>query len=354
MSGENPTPVTLEGPPLKTRNPVPRSRRIVILFLLFALGVLTGWGFFAFLNPRTEAPSPREYHAGHTGLLNPLLDLRSPDAPTEELRPFRDELLGLVKTLEQGCPDRHIAVYFRDLDNGPWLGVNEKERFLPASLIKVPILLAALKQGEYDPSFLQRKVRSPKEYPPETELAGFDALSPDTLYTVQELVEKTAVLSANDAAWVLLNNLEGNTIDDALDLLGLPADLGQILDVNYALSPRDYGVFFRVLYNATYLDKGTSQYLLELFTRSTFRDGLVAGVPEQVLVAHKFGIHPLRRPGTQERWLLHDAGIVYHPRRPYLLCVMTVGCDRAALQRSIASISALVWDKVDASIPEGQ
>jgi beta-lactamase class A len=194
-------------------------------------------------------------------------------------------------------------------------------------------------------------VRSPKEYPPETEGAGFNTLLPDTAYTMRELIEKTAVLSANDAAWLLLNHLDGKTLDDALDLLGLPADLGQILDVNYALSPRDYGVFFRVLYNATYLNRDLSQYALELFTQSRFKQGLVAGIPEGARVAHKFGIRPLRKPGKPERWALHDAGIVYHPRRPYLLCVMTMGCEQASLERSIAAISSLVWDKVEESTP---
>ncbi len=327
------------------------GRGALVPAIILSAAIGAGGGFLLARYLEAHASPPGELHAGHAGLLNPLLDLRSPDAPTEELRPFRDELLGLVKTLEQGCPDQHIAVYFRDLDNGPWLGVNEKERFLPASLIKVPIVIAALKQSEHDPSFLQREVRSPKAFPPEAEFTGYEALSPDTTYTVQELIERTAILSANDATWILLNQLEGTVLKDTLDLLGLGSDLGQILDIQYSLAPRDYGVFFRVLYNATYLNRDLSQYALELFTQSRFQKGLVAGVPEGVRVAHKFGIRPLRKPGKPERWALHDAGIVYHPRRPYLLCVMTMGCEQASLERSIAAISGLVWDKIEESTP---
>jgi beta-lactamase class A len=44
----------------------------------------------------------------------------------------------------------HISVYLRALNNGDRLGIDEKEYFSPASLIKVPVLMAYLKKSELE------------------------------------------------------------------------------------------------------------------------------------------------------------------------------------------------------------
>jgi hypothetical protein len=64
---------------------------------------------------------------------------------------------------------------------------------------------------------------------------------------------------------------------------------------------------------------------------------------ESIKVAHKFGERTLEK-GTQH---FHDCGIVYYPRHPYLLCVMTQGRDIEAQSRAIASISTFVFQKME-------
>ena len=76
---------------------------------------------------------------------------------------------------------------------------------------------------------------------------------------------------------------------------------------------------------------------------TSFKDGLLAGVPRDVTVAHKFGS---RRIGESEKVQLHDCGIVYAPERPYILCVMTQGSDFTKLAGVIKSISANVYQSV--------
>lgn len=51
-----------------------------------------------------------------------------------------------------------IGVYVRNLNNGPWFGINENEKYSPASLMKVPILMTFLKWIELDPSILMKKI----------------------------------------------------------------------------------------------------------------------------------------------------------------------------------------------------
>lgn len=70
----------------------------------------------------------------------------------------------------------------------------------------------------------------------------------------------------------------------------------------------------------------------------------MAGVPQNIRIAHKFGYRILSDKESQ----LHDCGIVYHPATSYVLCVMTSGRDLGAEESSIAEISRLVFDRVSA------
>ena len=104
-----------------------------------------------------------------------------------------------------------------------------------------------------------------------------------------------------------------------------------------------YSNLFTILYNGYYLSNEMSQLSLELLSESTYKDGLVAGVPAGTRVAHKFGFY---NPPTGESQL-HDCGIVYHPRTPYVLCVMTSGPNIESEEAAISAISHLVYTSVD-------
>jgi len=112
------------------------------------------------------------------------------------------------------------------------------------------------------------------------------------------------------------------------------------------MTPVGYGHIFRVLYNASYLNRRLSERALEYFAKSDFHDGLEAGVPPGTTIAHKFGIYSI--PGRTQTAQLHDCGVVYYPGRPYFLCVMTEGRDADTLAAVIRQISREVFLAVDA------
>jgi hypothetical protein len=47
---------------------------------------------------------------------------------------------------------------------------------------------------------------------------------------------------------------------------------------------------------------------------------------------------------------LHDCGIVYYPKRPYILCVMTRGEKMDVLPKVIKEISTEVYRNVDEQV----
>lgn len=326
-----------------------RWRRPAFAALLLAAGLGGGYLLHPFLHPVLDPPGGRSFpiRENRGRLTNPLLDFEVLGLDqVRELRPFETELRTVIAGLEQEKAAEEISVYFRDLNNGLWVGVGEEKEFVPGSLFKVPLILACLDQAEGDPGFLERKVLVPQtpplrlaqiHYPP-----GFGLL-PGKEYRVRELIQRTARLSDNTAAYLLQQVVDPERLKKVLYDLDIDAE--KILKGESRFSAVEFGRFFRILYNASYLSRPMSELALAEFTASTFDRGLVAGLPPGTTIAHKFGEYIEDEAGGRKIYL-HDAGIIYLPGHPYLLCVMTKGPDYPGLERSIASVSAAVWRQV--------
>lgn len=280
---------------------------------------------------------------GSHRLITPLLDADQ-GMDFREMRPLRLQLEEFIEERTASGPVRHIAVYFRNLNKGPWFGINDKQPFSPASLFKVPIMMVILKKAEEDDrALLKFQVVDEVEHDPgDQEIKPAERVQTGKPYTVDELIRLMIVHSDNRAHNVLLSFLDRGGFSHLFQDLGLrPPDAR---DEDALLTVREYASFFRILYNSSYLSRAMSIKALELLTQSAYKDGLVAGLPPGTLAAHKFGE---RIEKGEVRKQLHDCGIVYHPRTPYLLCVMTRGESFAAQAEAIRDISAQVYAAVE-------
>lgn len=315
-----------------------RKRAFLSYLLAFVLGCLflflaqTLWTFLTFCH-------------GKDNLLNPRLPCEGSIEQGEwDYEPLRDVLTSKKAKLKAGKKVSHISIYFRDLTHGPRFGIGEYDKFHPASLSKVPVLIAVLHEADRDPSLLDRTLSfSGTITAPENTHTTDTTIVPNTPYTIRELLRKMIVYSDNFSYVLLVQHL--NT-PAALSAYYTFRDL-DILRMMLApkadyVSIQSYGNLFAVLYSTGYLSKDMSQFALELLSQTTYKDGLAAGVPENVLVAHKFGYRDLTKAESQ----LHDCGIVYHPWAPYILCVMTSGFDVQTEAAVIADVSRTVYDAV--------
>jgi len=111
------------------------------------------------------------------------------------------------------------------------------------------------------------------------------------------------------------------------------------------MSVKEYASFFRILFNASYLNRDMSTKALRILSAVDYKNGIVAGVPSSVRVVHKFGERTLG-PKLETKQL-HDCGIVYYPNHPYLLCVMTRGSSFESLNEIVTDVSRLIYRELD-------
>jgi beta-lactamase class A len=337
------------------------SRRVLPLLALgFLLGAGAGYyvGSGRLAGRGQEGPEGRgqegpesqdlQIRGNREGFTNPLLDCEVAKYTLgRELRPFRGQIADLVRRLEREPGLKDIAVYFRDLDNGPWFGIGERKNFTPGSLYKVPVIMAALKQAELVPGYFDQRVLFPGLPDPRLGLSQFgqgEGLVAGREYAIEELLHLVAAHSDNAATWLLRQTIREELLARTLSDMGF--DPVRMEFGGRTLTAKSYGRFFRILYNASYLSRPMSEFALSLFAEATFKDGLVAGVPPGTVVAHKFGERGEQGKDGQMHLQLHDCGIVYHPGRPYLICVMTEGSDYGAMAGAISGISREVYTAV--------
>ncbi len=277
-------------------------------------------------------------------LTNPILDCENNFSGQESVVSPR-EINEKVLKLKNEYSLEHISLYFRDLNNGPWVGINEKEEFSPASLLKVPIMIAFLREAQDDESLLTKKITIKNEDLNKilTPNIIFDnLLEVGKEYNLVEIAESMIQNSDNTGVIVLLKNVKSNYLKEVFGSVGVPFK-DTITEVPVRV--KDYAGFFRVLYNSSYLNRSMSEKALDILSKSRYMNGLRKGVPSEIIIAHKFG-ERTNNEGT-DTTQLHDCGIIYYPKRPYLLCIMTRGDNLKNQEKVIGELSRFVYTEVD-------
>ena len=230
-------------------------------------------------------------------------------------QPLRSAMLAQFEEHEKFI----IGMYFEYLPTGANIVVNNDRAMWPASLIKIPVAMAVMKKIERGEWRLDNQLVILDE--DKDSSFGKLYLEPTgTTYTIDELLKYTLVDSDNTAHFVLLRNLDAEELEDVFTHLGLDDVLEGLKknpdanSVDNRMTAKTYSVFFRSLFNATYLSADNSQLFLRYLVDGP-TEYAKSGVPENVIFTHKTGIR-------EEDGVWADSGIVYESRRPYLLTIM--------------------------------
>ena len=323
----------------------------------FTLGIILGLAFGAagsyavFAQQQTLAlpiPPLREETTNYR-LIDPLLACNSREATTGRYKELEDALHGVITADKQAGSAKEISVYFQEYPSGRWVGIDQDHQYDPASLLKIVLMIAYLKDDELNPGSIEKKYFYTPTLQQLNNSIPFDATSTLTVgqeYSAEALIRAMIVDSDNGAKDVLLDNANNKTLSQVYKDLNIPDP--DSTSGPYTISPKAYSLFFRILYNSTYLSRMNSEKAMGFLSKAIYKNGIVSGLPEGVTVAHKFGEHVTSNTdGSVQSVELHDCGVVYGPNLPYFLCVMTSGSDISGLKSAIKDVSKTVFDSLD-------
>lgn len=309
----------------------------VVIIISFSAGLLVD---NYFLHPPDQDSELHHRSQGYQ-FINPLLECRFSNLDAQQsLLHLKNTVSAMVSQQINSKDVNYVALYFRNLNNGPWFGIHEKTLFSPASLVKVPLMITYYKIADSDPAILTQTITvgTTTAYQDQNFLPPVK-LEINHSYTVDELIRRMTVYSDNQAYNLLINHIDNNLVIKSYTDLDIDISKGFTDPTGNIISVQDYAAFFRILYNSSYLSQDLSEKALKLLSQVEFKDGLVAGVPNNVIVSHKYGEREYTATGEKQ---FHDCGIVYYPRSPYLLCIMTRAKDFPSAIKAIKLLSQAV------------
>jgi len=319
--------------------------KFILLFLIvFVVGLLLEQKEFTFKNNGGINGVLADCKSNY-GLLNPFIacDL-SEEKNLELIKKLDYELNELINSSIKDKKATKVSVFFRDLTSKKWVGINQNENYAPASLLKLPLLITYFKLLEIQPTLFSEKYVFKKD--PGSHAQDFEPeiqLEEGKEYTVEELLRRMIVYSDNDAMLFLGEIMDPDFLKKVFSDTGISVRVDEKNEKDF-VSPQTYSNILRMLYNSSYLTRQGSENILEMLDKTNFRDGLVAGVPSETLVSHKFGERKIiNKSASSTINELHDCGIIYYPEHPYILCIMTTGDNFNNLKEIIKKASALVY-----------
>ena len=271
--------------------------------------------------------------------IKPLLFVDD-DCEGDNLAISKQEINNVIENYKATQGVISASVYIKEYQYNSWTAINEELEYEPGSLFKVPILMAYLKLSEKKPNVLEKELLFDTPFAINKNVAyQSKQIKLGSKYTVRQLLTYMITYSDNNATALLNNNLEADVLYKLFTDLNLV--IPDIKAQHYYFTVKDYSLFLRTLYNATYLSVANSEYAMELLEKCEFKGGIVNGLPSNIRVAHKFG-----ESGTPTEMQLHESAIIYDKDKTYLLTVMTKGKDNKSLSSLISKISELVHKNI--------
>ncbi len=213
----------------------------------------------------------------------------------------------------------------------PWsYGVDEEKAFPAASLIKLPIMVAAYRLAEAGGLDLEGEYVLKEE----DKRNGAGALynqAAGTVYTWRKLLELMGKQSDNTAARAVLNRVGEARVNQLLSEQGM---VKTSLAENET-TPAEIGQLLVALKRGEVLNRENTQELLGFLTETIFEDRLPAGIPEGVTVAHKVGT---------DLGVVADAGVV-EAVRPFVLVMMSEGVETEEATGVIVALAEKVYEE---------
>ena len=256
------------------------------------------------------------------------------DEPNDVIIDFRGLQSELEAYITTNSLQEKVSLNFEYLPTGSSIGIGEDDPQVGASLLKLPLAMGVYKAHEQGKLSLDTHVPLRPEWLNSKygtlyqKGAGYDV-------TVREAARQALSYSDNTAALLLFDQVSRAQNTSTPDLLGfIDANYSETKTQEVLIDSRSYSAILKCLYFACFLNKDHSQELLGYLQDSRATNRLARYIPSNVTVAHKIG--------TFNQETQSDCGIVYLPKRNYVICIMVDGGDAEASAR-IAELSSVVY-----------
>lgn len=244
----------------------------------------------------------------------------------------------LSKIVNENLPGNNgqYAVFIEDLGDGEIYSLRSLDSFPAASLYKVFLLAAVLKEIEDGGLRLEDVLSASKEHLVDIlgkDEFGIDDLPDQVEFTVEEAMVRIGRISDNFSSIMLGDKIGWDKVQQMANELGAK---NTFIKDPIQTSAEDIALFFKKLYRREIISVKVSEEIEKYLALNQLNNRIPAGVPDGVKVIHKTG---------ELSGVRHDAGIVYLANRPYVIVLMSKNLkyeDEGV--KTLAKISKAIYD----------
>jgi beta-lactamase class A len=290
------------------------------------------------------------------------ISANSQNVDTEKQKSLWTKLESTIDGIDRNL-DGVLGVAIEDLNTGQKFLLRADSVFPQASSIKIAVLAELYHQTQQSAQGTSAKAKLTDLYTMRTADLVADSdimggLTPGvTQITNRDLATMMVAVSDNSATNVLIDRLGMENVNALLDSLGLRNCRlrRKMMDVKAAAegrenisTPQEMLTLLERIYQGKVLNKEMTADFFKML--STHKDSFIPrDLPDGLQIANK--------PGELEA-VRNDSGLVFLPKRPYIICVMTtyLSCERDG-EEAIAKISAAafrLFDRLARSSPYGR
>ena len=228
-----------------------------------------------------------------------------------------------------------VAVAFRALDGRDELLIQPDVEYHAASTMKVPVLVELFRQARAGLLSLDDQIPIVNDFHSIVDGSPFaldtgDDSDADVYRHIggrmsyRDLAEAMITVSSNLATNLIIEHLGAKNIQKTTDAMGAPGlrvlrgvedDKAFQRGLNNSTTARALLTVMEAIARGTAVDRAASDEMVAILKRQRFNDGIPAGLPSGIPVAHKTGAITK---------IQHDAAIVY-AGRPFALVVLVRG-----------------------------
>jgi beta-lactamase class A len=237
----------------------------------------------------------------------------------------------------------NIGLYYKNLNTGATIEINEEESYLAASIIKLPILIETLNQIK-DGVIRDDMMITLREEDKVPSCGALNYLHNGIEVTIKDLYTLMIVLSDNTATNILINKLGIENINKTMNSLGLKNtrvnrllydEMEQKKGKENYFSPKEMGLLLEQIYNGELIHEKISEEIQRIMKLQLMDSKIPYLLPEDTVVAHKTG---------EATGITHDVGIIYS-KNPFILCFASNNTIISIAEDALRKIALLCYEE---------
>ena len=235
-----------------------------------------------------------------------------------------------------------VGIYYKNLVTGDTFLHNADMPLQSASVIKLPILVHAMKEvysGRLNRD--ERYILKDEDKLPSC--GALNVLHAGCELTMQDLYTLMIILSDNSATNLIIKKLGMDSINATLRELKLSAcRLNRLLFDSKAaslglenyVSAADMGKLLEGIYTSTLISKDASDEMLSILKNQRLKGKIPLGIPRGVKTANKTG---------EDDGITNDVGIVF-AKQPFIICFIANEVDAPSFDQALHTVCRQLYE----------